>query len=183
MRWPGWRERHEPARAPQTPRDRRGEGGDRDRAVHRRGLHQAAEVREDAEELGCLEEILHARTILSRGTSATRQLQVYRVAREAGRDEQDALRAVVDHILEETVADLPEVEGAPAVEVGLVDAPHGMEALREASLINRRAIEPRVIRFPAIRKIGIARRTSLFRLIHRSSTRETSTPSPQTRCT
>ncbi len=67
-------------------------------------------VSEDAEVLGCTEEILHARTILSRGTSATRQLQVYRDARDAGDDEQQALRAVVDHILEGTVADLPEAE-------------------------------------------------------------------------
>jgi carboxylate-amine ligase len=67
-------------------------------------------VSEDAEALGCTEEVLHARTILSRGTSATRQLQVYRDAREAGDDEQQALRAVVDHILEGTVADLPEAE-------------------------------------------------------------------------
>ena len=67
-------------------------------------------VSEDADALGCTEEVLHARTILSRGTSATRQLQVYREAREAGDDEQQALRAVVDHILEGTVADLPEAE-------------------------------------------------------------------------
>lgn len=67
-------------------------------------------VSEDAEALGCTEEVLHARTILSRGTSATRQLQVYRDAREAGDDEQQALQAVVDHILEGTVADLPEAD-------------------------------------------------------------------------
>ena len=64
-------------------------------------------VREDAEALDCLEEVEHARTILTRGTSATRQLAVYDQAIEKGADASEALRAVVDHLLKETVADLP----------------------------------------------------------------------------
>ncbi len=64
-------------------------------------------VREDAEALGCLQEVEHARTILQRGTSAHRQLSVFHAAREEGADERQALNAVVDHILAETVADLP----------------------------------------------------------------------------
>jgi carboxylate-amine ligase len=64
-------------------------------------------VREDAEALDCVAEVEHARTILARGTSATRQLRVYDEAITAGADEAQALRQVVDHILEETVADLP----------------------------------------------------------------------------
>ena len=64
-------------------------------------------VREDAEALDCVAEIEHARTILARGTSATRQLDVYDTAIADGADEATALRAVVDLILAETVADLP----------------------------------------------------------------------------
>lgn len=64
-------------------------------------------VSEDAEALGCLAEVKHARTILTRGTSATRQLSVYNAARSDGASEAEALQAVVDHILDETVADLP----------------------------------------------------------------------------
>jgi carboxylate-amine ligase len=64
-------------------------------------------VREDAEALDCVAEVEHARTILARGTSATRQLRVYDEAVAAGADESQALQQVVDHILAETVADLP----------------------------------------------------------------------------
>jgi carboxylate-amine ligase len=64
-------------------------------------------VSEDAEALGCLQEVQNARTILSRGTSATRQLAAYEAALTKGADEQEALRAVVDHILADTVADIP----------------------------------------------------------------------------
>lgn len=63
-------------------------------------------TREDAEELGCVEEILHARTILDRGTSAHRQLAVYEAALAAGSGKDDALKAVVDFLIEETVAGL-----------------------------------------------------------------------------
>ena len=64
-------------------------------------------IHEDAEALDCVEEVEHARTILTRGTSATRQLDVFDKAVAGGADEAEALRQVVDHILEETVADLP----------------------------------------------------------------------------
>jgi carboxylate-amine ligase len=64
-------------------------------------------IREDAEALDCVEEVEHARTILSRGTSATRQLATYDRAIADGADNEQALREVVDHILAETVADLP----------------------------------------------------------------------------
>jgi carboxylate-amine ligase len=64
-------------------------------------------VREDAEALDCVAELEHAHTILARGTSATRQLAVYDAAITAGVTPAEALRQVVDHILEETVADLP----------------------------------------------------------------------------
>jgi carboxylate-amine ligase len=65
-------------------------------------------VREDAEALDCVAEVEHARTILTRGTSATRQLGIYDAATENGADAREALSKVVDHVLAETVADLPE---------------------------------------------------------------------------
>lgn len=63
-------------------------------------------VAEDAHALGCSNEIAHARTIVAGGTSADRQLDVFRRARAAGASESDALKAVVDHLVAETVADL-----------------------------------------------------------------------------
>ncbi|MEX0922698.1 MAG: carboxylate-amine ligase [Rhodovibrionaceae bacterium] len=63
-------------------------------------------TREDAEALDCVEEILHAREILSRGTSAHRQLAVYEAALAAGAAKPDALNAVVDFLIEETRAGL-----------------------------------------------------------------------------
>lgn len=53
--------------------------------------------------MDCLPEIERARGILSRGTSAQRQLQVYRDALHAGMDKAAALKAVVDWLIAETV--------------------------------------------------------------------------------
>jgi carboxylate-amine ligase len=63
-------------------------------------------VHQDADELGCLAEVEHARTILERGTSADRQLAAYRSALADGAGEEEALRRVVDFLIEETVANL-----------------------------------------------------------------------------
>ena len=63
-------------------------------------------VREDAEALNCVAEVEHARDILARGTSAQAQLAVYERAIAAGADEAEALRAVVDMLIEETVLGL-----------------------------------------------------------------------------
>lgn len=60
----------------------------------------------DAEELGCVDEVLAARDIVSRGTSAHRQVAVYNTAKENGATEQDALNAVVDWLVDETVRDI-----------------------------------------------------------------------------
>ncbi|MEQ8653990.1 MAG: carboxylate-amine ligase [Kiloniellales bacterium] len=60
----------------------------------------------DAEELGCVEEVLAARDIVSRGTSAHSQVAVYNTAKENGATEQDALNAVVDWLVDETVRDI-----------------------------------------------------------------------------
>jgi carboxylate-amine ligase len=62
-------------------------------------------IREDAEHFGCVAEVEHARTILQRGTSAHRQLQAYQEALAAGAGENDALAAVVDMLVRETVHD------------------------------------------------------------------------------
>ncbi|MBT7942609.1 MAG: carboxylate-amine ligase [Alphaproteobacteria bacterium] len=59
-------------------------------------------VREDAEALGCTDEIEHLRTILKTGTSGHRQLATYNAAIERGADNAQALIEVVDMLIEET---------------------------------------------------------------------------------
>jgi carboxylate-amine ligase len=63
---------------------------------------------EDAAALGCVKEINHTRTILKRGTSACRQLDAFAEAKAGGADDREALIAVVDMLVRETAADLPE---------------------------------------------------------------------------
>ena len=63
-------------------------------------------VRSDAEELGCVAEVEHARVICRRGTSADQQLVVYNEALAGGAEPEEAMRAIVDHLIEETVAGL-----------------------------------------------------------------------------
>ena len=58
---------------------------------------------EDAEALSCVNEVNHARTILERGTSAHRQLAVYRKALEESDDQQAAFKKVVDWLQTETL--------------------------------------------------------------------------------
>ena len=58
---------------------------------------------DDAERFGCVAEVRHARDILARGTSAHRQLAVYAKTLEAGAAPQEALKAVVDFLIAETV--------------------------------------------------------------------------------
>ena len=59
-----------------------------------------------AEYFGCQNEVEHARAILERGTSAHHQIRVHEEARAAGASEHEALQAVVDFLIEETVRDL-----------------------------------------------------------------------------
>jgi carboxylate-amine ligase len=61
-------------------------------------------LREDAEFFGCVDELENARTIARHGTSADRQLKLYRDALEDGVSESDAMNAVVDHLIAETAA-------------------------------------------------------------------------------
>jgi glutamate---cysteine ligase / carboxylate-amine ligase len=60
-------------------------------------------LREDAEALGCVPEIEHARVIVARGTSADRQVAHYAKLLSQGMSAPDALKGVVDHLIEETV--------------------------------------------------------------------------------
>ncbi len=59
-------------------------------------------VAEDAEALGCSEEVAGVHRILTRGTSAHRQLKDFEIERAAGRNEEDALKAVVDTLITDT---------------------------------------------------------------------------------
>ena len=61
-------------------------------------------VQPDAEALDCVAEIEHTRTICQRGTSADRQLAVYHEALEEGATEDEALKAVVDALIADTIA-------------------------------------------------------------------------------
>jgi carboxylate-amine ligase len=56
----------------------------------------------DAEELGCLPELARARDIVKEGTSADRQLTVYRQALESGAGPEEALRLVVSMLIADT---------------------------------------------------------------------------------
>jgi carboxylate-amine ligase len=60
-------------------------------------------VDQDARHFGCLGDVLHAREILSRGTSADRQLAVFDQALSEGAARDEALVAVVDWLTAETV--------------------------------------------------------------------------------
>ena len=64
-------------------------------------------VHTDAEARGCLAEVAAAREIVGRGTSAHRQLAVYAEVMKQGAGEREALHAVVDWLIEETLAGVP----------------------------------------------------------------------------
>jgi carboxylate-amine ligase len=61
---------------------------------------------DDAAALGCTAEVNSLRDILTRGTSAHRQLQTFKSARDDGASEDDALKAVVDQLVEDTTTGL-----------------------------------------------------------------------------
>ena len=60
-------------------------------------------VEPDARHFGCTAETQQARNILARGTSAHRQLAIFATAQIAGASRADALAAVVDWLIAETV--------------------------------------------------------------------------------
>jgi carboxylate-amine ligase len=63
-------------------------------------------IAEDAEHFGCTSAVARARDILTTGTSAHQQTRIFREALEAGVAREDALKAVVDWLIEETVTGL-----------------------------------------------------------------------------
>jgi carboxylate-amine ligase len=63
-------------------------------------------VSEDAEALGCEKELADVRQILSRGTSAHRQLKDYGLERANGASVEDSLKAVVDTLITDTAEGL-----------------------------------------------------------------------------
>lgn len=60
-------------------------------------------LQEEARQLGCTQELLHVATIARRGTSAQAQRVAYGAARDDGASHTDALCAVVDFLVEETM--------------------------------------------------------------------------------
>lgn len=62
----------------------------------------------DAAHFGCEAAVAHARTILARGTSAHWQLRTFEEARARGSSEEEALKAVVDMLIRETLSGLDE---------------------------------------------------------------------------
>jgi carboxylate-amine ligase len=64
-------------------------------------------IREDAEALDCVAEVEHVRKILARGTSAHRQLALRRRLLEEGKSQEEADRAVIAHLIEETARGIP----------------------------------------------------------------------------
>ncbi len=60
-------------------------------------------IREDAEHFGCVDEVEHARTIVTRGTSAHWQLDTFHKAVAEGADDHEALQRVVDMLMAETL--------------------------------------------------------------------------------
>lgn len=63
-------------------------------------------IHEDAEALDCVSEVEDIRRIAAEGNGADRQRTVYRAAQAAGAPPDEALRAVVSHLIEEFHADL-----------------------------------------------------------------------------
>ncbi|MFQ5967008.1 MAG: carboxylate-amine ligase [Acidimicrobiia bacterium] len=79
--------------------------GKSERVVFPSLLEEIIEITaEDADRLGCKEQVEHTRVILQRGTSADRQLAVFEKAVADGADEPEALNAVVDWAISETLA-------------------------------------------------------------------------------
>jgi len=60
-------------------------------------------IRPDAERLNCVAQVERARLIAAEGTSAGRQRAVFAAATGNGANREEALRAVVDHLIEETL--------------------------------------------------------------------------------
>jgi len=64
-------------------------------------------TREDAERLGCVDQLLGVRDIARRGSSADRQLAIYHEAVGKGAEPAEALKEVVDWLIAETARGVP----------------------------------------------------------------------------
>ena len=63
-------------------------------------------ISEDADALGCTREVAGVRDILTRGTSAHRQLRDFELEQAAGKSVEDSLKAVVDTLISDTAEGL-----------------------------------------------------------------------------
>ena len=63
------------------------------------------DLAEDAKALGCEQELRHALTIIREGAGADRQLDLFRLRRLDGDSTEQALRAVTDLVIQETMGD------------------------------------------------------------------------------
>ncbi len=61
-------------------------------------------VMEDAQALDCVDEVNHCRTIAREGTSADRQIALFRKLAGEGASDKEALKQIVRHLQEETLA-------------------------------------------------------------------------------
>jgi carboxylate-amine ligase len=59
-------------------------------------------VADDAEALGCVEEVARTRNILTRGTSAHRQLRRFELEKADGKEDKECLQGVVDILIGDT---------------------------------------------------------------------------------
>ena len=85
--------------------DMRG-GGRMDIEDYASGLIE--ELADDARALGCEEELRHALSIIHNGTSADRQIDLFRLRRVEGDTDAQALRSVTDMVVAETRAGIEE---------------------------------------------------------------------------
>jgi carboxylate-amine ligase len=60
-------------------------------------------VADDAKALGCVEEVARTRNILTRGTSAHRQLRRFELEKADGKEDKECLQGVVDMLIADTV--------------------------------------------------------------------------------
>ena len=76
------------------------EGGRKD--IEDSAAELVEELADDARALGCEQELRHTLTIIRQGTGADRQIDLFRLRRVVGDTDHEALRAVVDLVIEET---------------------------------------------------------------------------------
>ena len=64
-------------------------------------------LKDDAEELGCLDELTRAREIVQGGTSADHQMRIYQAAIAAGAEPAEARRRVIDWLIDASLEGVP----------------------------------------------------------------------------